>query len=147
MSTAYPDHDRPAASGYVDDPADGRSIGELIGTVTSDFSKLMRQEVELAKAEAKESASLAGKGIGMLAGAAVGALLLLMFLSLALMWALGRGLDWGLGWGAFAVAVLWAIVAAVLAVMGKNQLTNMSMRRTQETAAKIPDALKGEETR
>ncbi|MFN3925443.1 MAG: phage holin family protein, partial [Pseudarthrobacter sp.] len=49
--------------------ADNTSLGDLLGDVTRDLSTLMRQEVELAKAEAKQSATKAGKGGGMLAGA------------------------------------------------------------------------------
>ncbi|MBT2519727.1 phage holin family protein, partial [Arthrobacter sp. ISL-28] len=45
--------------------ADTNSLGELLGDVTRDLSTLMRQEMELAKAEAKQSATKAGKGGGM----------------------------------------------------------------------------------
>ena len=37
-------------------------IGELIGEITGDLSRLFRQEVELAKAEVREEAKKAGKG-------------------------------------------------------------------------------------
>ena len=46
-----------------------RSLGELMSAVTNDVSTLVRQEIALAKAEAKESAAHAGKGAGMLGGA------------------------------------------------------------------------------
>ena len=45
-----------------------RSLGDLISEVTTDLSTLMRQELELAKAEVQQSASRAGKGAGMLGG-------------------------------------------------------------------------------
>ena len=48
------------------------SPGELLSSVTKDLSDLMRQELELAKAEARQSVTRAGKGAGMLSGAAVG---------------------------------------------------------------------------
>ena len=60
---------------------DGRSIGQILGDVTRDVSTLMRQEVALAKAEARQSATQAGKGIGMLVGAGVAGMLFLVFLS------------------------------------------------------------------
>ncbi|WP_354176581.1 phage holin family protein, partial [Arthrobacter nitrophenolicus] len=60
--------------------ADNASLGELLGDVTRDLSTLMRQEVELAKAELKQSASRAGKGSGMLAGAGVAGHFVLVFL-------------------------------------------------------------------
>ena len=92
--------------------AANNSLGELFGELTRDFSTLVRQEVALAKAELKESATSAGKGAGMLSGAAVAAYMVLLFLSLALWWALGHLMD--LGWSALIVAALWAIIAAVL---------------------------------
>lgn len=121
-------------------------IGELIANVTGDFSLLMRQEVELAKAEAKESATRAGKGVGMFGGAGVTGNLALTFLSLALAWWIGSGLN-SLGWGALVVGVLWGIVAATLALVGKRNLKDLGMPRTTQTAARIPDALKGDEQR
>ena len=82
------------AHGNPIDPAD-RSIGDTISAVFEDLSGLIRGEVALAKAEAKESAQSAGKGAGMLAGAAVGGLLMLTFVSLALAWAIGGMLGHG----------------------------------------------------
>jgi hypothetical protein len=68
--------------------ADSTSLGDLLGEVSRDISTLMRQEVELAKAEAKQSATKAGKGGGMLAGAGVAGHFVLLFLSVALWYAL-----------------------------------------------------------
>lgn len=123
-------------------------LGELLGDLTRDVSTLMRQEVELAKAELKESATKAGKGAGMLGGAAWAGHLAVVFLSLALWWALG--LLVGLGWSAVIVAVIWGIVAAVLASMGRKELkTIQGLPRTAETVKEIPPTLKPntEETR
>ncbi|MDQ2669325.1 MAG: phage holin family protein [Gemmatimonadota bacterium] len=44
-----------------------RSIGELIGALSSDLSLLMRQEVALAKAEMGQKAAAAGKQAGKIA--------------------------------------------------------------------------------
>ena len=85
--------------------AESTSLGDLLGEVTRDMSTLMRQEVELAKVELKQSATRAGKGTGMLAGAGVAGHFVLLFLSLALWWALG--IVMGLGWSGVVVAVIW----------------------------------------
>jgi hypothetical protein len=123
------------------------SIGALIGDVANDLSTLMRQEVALAKAEARESATRAGKGAGLLGGAGAAAFYAVLFLSIALWWALGDLID-SLGWSAVIVAVLWAVVAAVLASMGRKKLKEVQgMTRTVETAKQVPDALKGNEDR
>jgi hypothetical protein len=140
---------------------EGTSVGDLIGEVTRDLSTLMRQELELAKAEmkaeatkatneVKAQASKAGKGAGMLGGAGYGGHMLALFLSLALMWALGSAMP--LGWAALIVAVLWGIVAAVLYSMGRKQLkqvdfsglkqVNPKPERTVETLQQVPGALK-----
>ena len=121
--------------------ADNASLGELLGDVTRDLSTLMRQEVELAKAELKQSATRAGKGGGMLAGAGVAGHFVLVFLSLALMFALGALMP--LGWAAVIVAVIWAIIAAVLASMGRKNLKEIKgLPQTGETLSEIPPTLK-----
>ncbi|MEV8148136.1 phage holin family protein [Arthrobacter sp. NPDC080031] len=124
--------------------ADSTSLGDLLGEVTRDISTLMRQEVELAKAELKQSAAQAGRGAGMLAGAGVAGHFVLLFLSLALWYALGELI--GLGWSAVVVAVLWAIVAAVLASVGRKELNAVKgMPQTAETIQEIPETLKPRE--
>lgn len=121
-----------------------RSIGEILSDVTNDLSTLMRQELELAKAELKQTATRAGTGVGMFGGAAVAGHMVLIFLSLSLWWGLGNLI--GLGWSALIVAVIWGIIAAVLAVTGRSQLSRArGIPATTETVAKIPDALKGNE--
>jgi prepilin signal peptidase PulO-like enzyme (type II secretory pathway) len=121
--------------------ADNASLGELLGDVTRDLSTLMRQEVELAKAELKQSATKAGKGGGMLAGAGVAGHFVLLFLSLALMFALGALMP--LGWAAVIVAVIWAIIAAILASIGRKELKQIQgMPQTGETLSEIPPTLK-----
>jgi len=122
-----------------------RSIGQILGNVTQDLSTLMRQEVALAKAEASLSAKNAGKGIGMYVGAALGGFFLLLFLSTALMWALGHLLDSD-GWAALIVAVIWGIIAAILASMAKKEMQKIrGLPDTADTVGKIPNALKGQE--
>ena len=121
--------------------ADNASLGELLGDVTRDLSTLMRQEVELAKAELKESGSKAGKGGGMLAGAGVAGHFVLLFLSIALWYALGELM--GLGWSAVVVAVIWGIIAAILASTGRKELKQIKgMPQTTETLSEIPPTLK-----
>ncbi len=121
-----------------------RSLGDLVGSITADLSTLMQQEVALAKAEATQSAKRAGKGAGMLGGAGLAGYFTVLFLSIALWWALGVHI--GHGWAALIVAVLWGIVAAVLAARGRKELAEVrGLDRTTETLGKIPNALQGNE--
>jgi Putative Actinobacterial Holin-X, holin superfamily III len=140
---------------------DNVSVGQLLGEVSKDLSTLMRQELELAKAEiradanqataeVKAQAGKAGKGAGMLGGAGYGGHMVALFLSLALMWALGSAIP--LGWAALIVAVIWGIVAAVLFSMGRKQLKtidfsglkriNPKPEQTVDTLQQVPSALK-----
>jgi hypothetical protein len=140
MTTPY----NSGASSLEPERQDAPSLGERLGDVTRDLSTLMRQEVALAKAEASQSASRAGKGIGLLAGAALGGYFVLLFLSIALWVVLGSKI--GYGWSALIVAAIWAIIAAVLASVGKKELDKVrGVPRTAETLGKIPNALKGQE--
>lgn len=121
------------------------SVGALVSDISADLSTLMRQEVALAKAEVKQSATKAGKGAGMLGGAGLAGHFVLLFLSLALWMALASWFD-SLGWAALVTAVLWGIVAAVLAALGRKQLKEVEgTPRTADTAKRVPDALKGNE--
>jgi len=123
---------------------DGRSIGEVLGDVTSNLSTLLQQELALAKAELRQSGTQAGKGIGLFAGAAVGGLLFLVFVSVSAWWGLGQFV--GNQWSALIVAGVWAIVAAVLALLGKKELELIrGLQRTTETLSKVPNAVKGHE--
>ena len=132
------------------DPMDA-SVGQLFGEVTRDLSTLIRQEVALAKAEATESAKKAGTGAGLLGGAAWATHFVLLFLSLTLWWVLGALLGEGdrepaLGWAALIVTLIWAVIAAVLALRGKKELQKTKgLPQTADSIKKIPDALKGQE--
>ena len=122
------------------------SVGELISKVGEDFSTLVRQEVALAKAELKESAAKAGKGAGMLGGAGVAGHFVLLFLSIALWWGIGNATGWA--WSALIVAAVWAVIAAILAAVGRKELKQVEgLPKTTDTAKQIPNAVKGHEER
>jgi uncharacterized membrane protein YqjE len=112
-----------------------QSLGELFGEMTRDISTLFRKEIELAKIEAREEASKAGRGAGMFAGAGLAVWLGLLFLSLALAWLLDQAMNTAL---AFAiVGVLWAIAAAVLLMRGKKQMK--SVKAVPETVNTVKE--------
>ncbi|WP_374945559.1 phage holin family protein [Agreia sp.] len=120
------------------------SLGDLLGEVSRDISTLMRQEVELAKAEIKQSAGRAGKGAGLLGGAGYAGAMAVLFLSIAAWWGLGHLID--NGWSAVVVAVVWAIIALVLFLIGRKSLKEVDgAPRTVESLKKIPETLKKNE--
>jgi hypothetical protein len=118
------------------------SVGELFGHVAQDLSVLMRQELELAKAEVKQEVSTASKAGGMLAGAGFAGYMVLLFASIAAWWGLSNVMDQG--WAALIVTALWAVIGAVLFVVGRSRLkqVNPTPERTVETVKELPDALK-----
>jgi hypothetical protein len=121
-----------------------QSIGELFVDVSKDISLLIRQEIELAKAELRESASTAGKGAGELGGAAVAAHLGLVFLSIALWWAIGN--STGRGWAGLIIGVVYLIIAGALAAVGRKDMKAVKgLPQTTGTVKQIPDAMKGNE--
>jgi hypothetical protein len=129
-----------SANGYSD--IGDVSVGQLISDVSRDLSTLMRQEVELAKAEIKTEVSKAGKAAGMFGGAGFAGYMVLLFLSCALWWGLENVMD--AGWAALIVAALWGVIGAVLFVTGRGEMrsVNPTPERTVETAKQVPSAFK-----
>ncbi|MDQ2757866.1 MAG: phage holin family protein [Actinomycetota bacterium] len=117
----------------------------MISNISEDLSTLVRQELDLAKAEVKESATRAGKGVGLLGGAGVAGHMVLLFLSVTAWFGLDNLLH-SRAWSALVVTAVWAVIALVLALMGRRQLTTINgIPRTVETAKQVPGALKGNE--
>lgn len=121
--------------------AEQESLGSLMSQVSNDLSTLIRQETALAKAELSSTAKKTGKGAGMFGGAGVAGHFVLLFLSIALWAALGATVI-GTAWSAVIVAAIWAIIAAVLAFLGKKNLDEVQgAPQTAETLKEVPDAL------
>ena len=97
-----------------------RSLSELLSDVTSEIGTLFRKEVELARIETSEQVSRAAKAGGMLGAAAVIGFLDLILFSFAAAWALSEVVPEGVAF--LIVAIVFAIVAGVLATAGKKRL-------------------------
>ena len=97
-----------------------RPIGELVKQLADQTSTLVHQEIELAKAEVTQKGKQAGKGAGFFGAAAVVGLLaggaLTAFLIMLLDGALPNWLS------ALIVAVVFAAIAAVLALQGRKKM-------------------------
>jgi uncharacterized membrane protein YqjE len=109
------------------------SVGQLVSKASEHFSTLVRAEVELAKAEVSGSVKRAGVGGGLLAAAGVVLLFSVPFLFVVLaevLVAIGlwRWLSYLIVW------VLFLIIAAVLALIGRHSLKKVQKpARTIET--------------
>lgn len=122
------EHDlrRPAVNGDA-------SLGELFSQLTADMSTLVRQEVELAKAEIKQEVTKAGKGAGLLGGTGVTALYGLLLLSFAAAWGLAIVIPTGLAF--FVIGALYLLGAGAMFVTGRRELRRVRPvpRQTVET--------------
>jgi uncharacterized membrane protein YqjE len=128
VSTADQGHpDMPTRAGET------RSVGEIVGDISQNMSTLIKQEMDLAKSEMKQEVAKLGKGVGMFGGAGLAGLLTLFFLSFALTFLLDNWMPVELA--ALIVGVLWGIVAAVLAMRGRQEIkqANPQLPTTQQT--------------
>ena len=100
-----------------------KSLGELFTDLSNDMSQLVRDEIELVKVEVKAEVSKAGKGGGLVGAGAFAAYMAVVLLSFAAAWGLAARLPEGVAF--LIVGVVWAVVAAVLALKGRQELKNV----------------------
>lgn len=114
-----------------------RSVGEVLGDITSDLSTLMRQEVELAKAEMREKGRVALPGIGMIGGAGLVGLCAAGSLTTFLVLALATFLDAWLA--ALLVGVGLGLAAAGLWLAGKERVEDAGRPIPEETIENVKE--------
>src|SRR2546423_11631508 len=99
-----------------------KTLGEIVGEVSQKAYRLVREEIELAKAEVTQKVTRIAKGAGFFAGAGV----LLFLMVFALLMFLGFGIaDWaGLKfWVGFAIVTAGMLVlAALLGLLGLRSI-------------------------
>jgi hypothetical protein len=105
-----------------DDPGDlrERPIGELLKQLSEETTRLVHQELELAKAELTQKGKQAGIGAGLFGAA--GAVGLLGAAALTTCFILLLDLAMPAWLAALVVAVVYAGVAAVLALRGRDRV-------------------------
>jgi MFS family permease len=122
-----------------------RPIGDLVKQLADQTSTLVRQEMELAKAELAEKGKVAGKGAGLLGAAAVIGLLaagaLTAFLIMLLDGALANWLS------ALVVAVVFGAIAAVLALQGRNRIKAATPPVPEQTVETVKEDVEWAKTR
>ena len=108
------------ASVQTNGPTGEESVAELTRRLSDETTRLVRAEVELAKAELAAKGKQVGVGAGMFGGAGLVGLYALGALTAAVVLALSTAVA---GWlAAVIVAVIYAGVAGVLALRGKSQV-------------------------
>jgi uncharacterized membrane protein YqjE len=105
------------------------SIGELAKQLSEQTTRLVRQELELAKTELQIKGKRAGAGAGMFGGAGVLGLFALGALTAAVIAALDLAMATWLA--ALIVAAVYGAAAGIAALMGK--------RKVQEALPPVPE--------
>ena len=120
------------------------SIGELVQSAMADVSTLIRNEVELAKAEVGRSAKKAGISAGLFGAAGA----LLAFAGIYFFFAVAELLAlWLPRWAAFGIVFLaLAFVAGLVALVGMRMVKRIDKpERTMESLRELPEVLHREE--
>lgn len=107
---------------HAQDELRQESIGALLKQLSEQTSNLVRQELELARAELTVKGKQAGVGAGLLGGGGLVALYAVGALTAAVIAALATGMATWLA--ALIVAVVYGIAAGILALTGKNKVTD-----------------------
>jgi F0F1-type ATP synthase assembly protein I len=127
----------------VDKPKDElreRPLPELLRELSQQMATLVRQEIDLAKAEITEKGKTAGLGAGMFGAAGVMGLATLGaftgFLILVLSVALSPWLS------ALIVTVLYAIIAGVLALQGRRKVKQATPPVPEQTVESVKEDIR-----
>jgi len=131
-------------------PDEHRSVGELIFDVSERVTILVREEIELAKAEITEKLTTLGRGAGIAAAAGVFVLAALIMLMFAVAWLINDllGVETAI-WAGFAIEALALVILAAIAGLIARKLFGQvesptpdmaieELKETKETLGKTP---------
>jgi cbb3-type cytochrome oxidase subunit 3 len=121
------------------------SLGEVARDLTRDLSLLVRQEVQLAKAEMAEKGRTAAPGVGMIGGATLAGLLAGGALTAAAILGLAIFLPEWLA--ALLVGVVLAVVAYVLVKQGKERVAEAGAPVPEQTIETVKEDVEWAKTR
>ncbi len=116
------------------------SLGDLFAEMGSELGSLFRQEIELAKTEARDEVRAASRAAALFGGAGIAGWMTLLFVSFAVAWWLDEAMDTGLSFAI--VGVVWLIAALVMAASARARMkavralpeTRRSMKEDMEWA-------------
>lgn len=122
-----------------------RPLGEVAKNLTSDVSLLVRQEIELAKAEMAQKARTAGPGIGMFGGAGIVALCAAGALTAFAVLVFSIFLpEWA---AALIVGAVLAAVAVALVRQGKKRVADAGKPIPEQTIETVKEDVEWTKTR
>ncbi|MBC6456322.1 phage holin family protein [Actinomadura sp. HBU206391] len=120
-----------------DDQIEDKSLGELVALASSNVSRLIRSEMELAKLELKDDAKKAALGSMLFTIAGVIGGIVVILLSIAAAYGLVAAGIWH--WAAFLiVAGFYVVLAAVLIGIGYLRMRKITgIQRTRRTLKEL----------
>jgi uncharacterized membrane protein YqjE len=122
-----------------------RSTAELLKRLSDETTTLVKQEVELAKAELQEKGKRAGVGAGMFGGAGLFGVAAFAALTACVIAALD--LAMALWLAALIVAVVYAAVAGVLALRGKQKVKEATPPVPEQARESVKEDVEWAKTR
>ena len=123
-------------NGQQDDPR-AQPVGDLVKQATEQAQTLVREEIELAKAELGEKGKKAGLGAGMFGGAGLFGLFAFAALTACLIGALDTAMSFWLA--ALVVAAVYGAIAGVLALTGKKKVTEATPPVPEQTVENVKE--------
>ena len=123
-----------------------RPTGELLKELSDQTTTLVKQEVDLAKAELAEKAGQAGKGAGMFGGAGLFGWGAFATLTVCLIALLTTVVD-HVWLAALIVTVVYAAVAGVLAITGKQKLKQATPAVPEQARDSVKEDVRWAKTR
>jgi hypothetical protein len=122
-----------------------RPVGELMSELAEQTSALVRQELALARAELTDKGRTAGVGMGLIGGGGGLALFAFGALTASLILLLDKVMA---GWlAALLIAVVYAAVAAVLAMRGKERIEESTPPVPEQTVETLKEDVEWAKTR
>lgn len=122
-----------------------QSTGDLLKQLSDHTTTLVKQEIDLAKAELTEKGKKAGAGAGMFGGAGLFAVFAFAAVTTCLIAALESPLSLWLA--ALVVAVVYAVIAGVLALQGRNKVREAVPPIPEQTTESVKEDLQWAKTR
>jgi uncharacterized membrane protein YqjE len=112
-------------------------IGELLKRLSNETTRLVKLELDLAKAEMTQKGKRAGLGAGLLGGAGVAGLLTLIALTLTIIFLLDTFMKLWLA--ALIVTVIWGAIAGVLALKGRDEIKEATPAAPEQTIETVKE--------
>jgi uncharacterized membrane protein YqjE len=122
-----------------------RSTAELLKRLSDETTTLVKHELELAKAELQEKGKRAGVGAGMFGGAGLFGVAAFAALTACVIAALDLAMPLWLA--ALIVAVVYAAVAGVLALRGKQKVTEATPPVPEQARESVKEDVEWAKTR